>query len=335
MKKECARIIGMGSYLPKKVLSNADLEKIVETSDEWIVQRTGVKERRIAAADEASSDMGAEAAKRALAEAKVAATDVDMIIVATMTPDHLSPTNSSLIQRTLGASNAAAMDVQAACTGFIYGLSIAKAYVESGLAKCILLVATEKMSSVVDYTDRNTCVLFGDGASAAVITGTGKGLLIDYVSLGSDGNQAHLITVPAGGSRLPSSAETVEQRLHYVRLEGREVFKHAVRRMATAAQECLSHTQLEATQIQWLVPHQANERIMSATAESVGVPLEKMVVTVDKYGNTSASGIAIALDEHLKTGVVQTGDHLLLVAFGAGLTWGAALLTQTQGNENG
>jgi 3-oxoacyl-(acyl-carrier-protein) synthase III len=331
MKKELARIIGIGSYLPKKVLSNADLEKMVETTDEWIVQRTGVKERRIAAVDESSSDMGAEAAKKALSDAGIAATDVDMIVVATMTPDHLAPTNASIIQRHLGAENASAMDVQAACTGFIYGLSIAKAYVESGLAKCILLVATEKMSTVVDYTDRNTCILFGDGAAAAVITGSGDGLVIDTICLGSDGNQADLIVVPAGGSRLPTSAETVAGRLHYVRLEGREVFKHAVRRMATAAQECLRRAQLDASQIKWLLPHQANERIMNATAESVGVPLDKMIKTVDKYGNTSASGVAIALDELIREKPLNDNEHLLLVAFGAGLTWGAALLTQKRG----
>lgn len=331
MQQEIARIIGMGSYLPSKVLSNADLEKMVDTTDEWIIQRTGVRERRIAAENESSSDMGVIAAQRALAHAKVDPDKVDMIVVATMSPDHLSPTNACIIQRYIGAENASAVDIQAACTGFIYGLSMAKAYIESGLARCILLVATEKMSTVVDYTDRNTCILFGDGASAAVISNSGDGLLIETVCLGSDGNQSELIVVPAGGSRLPASAETVAQRLHYVRLEGREVFKHAVRRMALAAGECLAKKGLTPDQITWLIPHQANERIMNATAESVGVPLEKMVKTVDKYGNTSASGVAIALDEHIRAHPLKNKDHLLLVAFGAGLTWGAALLTQQRG----
>jgi 3-oxoacyl-[acyl-carrier-protein] synthase-3 len=237
-----ARIVAMGSYLPEKVLSNEDLEKMVDTSDEWIRSRTGMVERRIAASHEAASDMGIMAARQALERAGLTPSDIDLVLVATMTPDHLTPSTAAIVQAKLGAAQAAAFDIQAACSGFLYGLSTAKAFIESGMYRRILLIASEKMSSFIDYQDRNTCVLFGDGAAAAVITAEGEGFYIDSVILGADGQQAELITIPGGGSRLPAGPSTYEERHHYVKMMGKEVFKHAVRRMSSAATGCLERS---------------------------------------------------------------------------------------------
>lgn len=328
---QMARIIGTGSYVPEKILSNAELEKLVETSDEWIVSRTGIKERRIAGEGEFTSDMGVAAAKKALEMAGITAENVDAIIVATLTPDFVFPSTSALIQKALGATNAAALDVQAACSGFIYGLSLAKAWIESKIYRTVLLIASEKLSSIVNYTDRNTCVLFGDGAAAAVISDQGKGLAIRQVSLGADGNQAELLKLPAGGCRAPATQDTVQAGLHYLTMEGKEVFKHAVRRMEHAASECLEKCGMREEDIAWMVPHQANIRIIDAFARRFKVPQEKVYMTLQKYGNTSASAIAIALDELNRENVVKKGDNLLLFAFGAGLTWGASILTDVEG----
>lgn len=327
-ENKVARIIGCGSYLPEQILSNKDLESMVETSDEWIVTRTGIRERRKAGPDEHTSTMGIKAAQKALENAKIDPLDIDLIIVATCTPDYLFPSTAALIQRSLGAKNAAAFDLQAACTGFLFALSIAKSYIESGNYKNILLVASEKISSIVDYEDRNTCVLFGDGASSAVISDEGKGLEIRNVSLGTDGNQADLLILPGGGSRIPSTIESVESKQHFLKMEGREVFKHAVRLMESAAKQCLKHVGVAEEEISWLVPHQANIRIISAIAKRFALPLENVYKTVHKYGNTSASGVAIALEELLKEKEIAKDDNILLVAFGSGLTWGASLLTQ-------
>ncbi len=323
-----ARIIGTGSYLPERVLSNFDLEKMVETSDEWIVTRTGMKERRIAAADEHASDMGAAAARKALSAAGIQASDVDLIVVATMSPDQPSPSTAALIQRLLGAKGVASLDIQAACTGFLYGLSMAKAYIESGLFRYVLLIAAEKMSALMDYTDRSTCVLFGDGAAAAVIASEGHGLYIDTISLGADGELADLIGVPAGGTRMPASAETIATRKHCFQMAGKETFRHAVRRMASATQSCLDAAGISTDEIRWLVPHQANVRIIDAISESIALPEERVFKTVHKYGNTSASSVGIALNELLVTQPPNVGEHILLAAFGAGLTWGASVLTK-------
>lgn len=332
VSKKTAHIIGMGSYLPERILTNSDLEKMVETSDEWIVSRTGMKERRIAAENEHSSDMGAAAAQKALADAAVAAGDIDLILVATMTPDHLCPSTAAIIQHKLGAAKAAVADVQAACTGYLYALSMAKAYIESGMYKTILVIATEKMSAFIDYTDRNTCVLFGDGASASVVSSQSKGLQIEGICLGADGELSELIIVPAGGGRMPASHETVVQAQHFLKLSGKEVFRHAVRRMGAAAQECLELCGYTEKEMRWMIPHQANLRIIDAIAKQMDIPDDKVYKTVHKYGNSSASSVAIALDEALKEKVVQKGDHLLLVAFGGGLTWGAAILTKVSGD---
>lgn len=328
MTKVKARVIGTGRYLPQKVLTNFDLEKLVETSDEWIVTRTGMKERRIAAENELSSTMGTNAAVEALKEANRAAKDIDLIIVTTMSPDHLVPSTASFIQRALQAKQAAAVDIQATCASYLYGLSIAKAYIESGMYRCILLVAADKMSSILDYSDRNTCILFGDGAAAAVIAERGEGLSIDTISLGADGELAELLLIPAGGAKTPASMETVAKKQHSIQMAGKEVFKHAVRRMTSAAQACLEASGITAAQLSWLVPHQANIRIIDALSKNFDISSQRVFKTIHKYGNTSASSIGIALHELLEEQTIAIGEHILLVAFGGGLAWGAALLTK-------
>jgi len=322
-----AKIIGTGSYLPERVLTNKDLELLVETSDEWIVSRTGMKERRLARFDEHTSSMGVAAARAALLDAKIEPEKIDFILVATLTPDYIFPSTACLIQKELGAKKAAALDIQAACTGYLYALSLAKAWVESGIYKNILIVASEKLSSITDYKDRSTCILFGDGAAACIISGEGKGLVIENVTLGADGEQAELLMIPAGGARNPSSIETVSSGQHYIKMAGNELFKHAVRRMEAACKECLQLAGSSETQISWLIPHQANIRIIDAIAKRFeNLAPEKIVKTLEKYGNTSASSVGIALDELLRGHLVKSEEQILLTAFGGGLTWGASLL---------
>ena len=330
--KLLARITGMGSYQPKRVLSNQDLEKIVDTTDEWITSRTGMKERRIAAVDEASSDMGLQAARKALISAGLTADKIDLVLVTTSTPDHLMPSTAAIIQSAIGAENAAAFDLLAACTGFLYGLSTAKAYIESGMYRNILLIASEKISSIIDYEDRSTCVLFGDGASAAVISAEGEGFAIDSISLGADGSLSDLIIIPAGGSRLPLTKTLLNEKQQFFKMSGKEVFRHAVRRMSTAAKKCLENAGLEEQEISWLIPHQANERIIDALAKGFQIPLEKVGKTVHKYGNTSAVSVAMTLNEVIEENEINSGEHLLLVAFGSGLTWGASIITKIEDN---
>lgn len=328
MQQPKARLTALGSYLPKQILTNQDLEQRVETSDEWIVSRTGIRERRIADVDEFPSDMGAKAAERALKSIEMKADAIDLILVATMSPDYITPSTANLIQAKIQATHAAAMDVQAACSGFLYILSIAKAFIESGTYRNILIVATEKMSAFMDYTDRSTCVLFGDGAAAAIVSAEGDGFLIDAICLGSDGALADLVKIPGGGARLPASQETIAQRKHYFQMSGNEVFKHAVRHMTAAARQCLQTAGLKESDILWLVPHQANKRIIDMIAKNFGLSEEKVYLTLDKYGNTSASSIAIALHELSLKHPLKKGNHLLLIAFGGGVTWGAAILTK-------
>jgi 3-oxoacyl-[acyl-carrier-protein] synthase-3 len=323
-----AKIVGTGSYLPEKVLSNADLEKMVDTTDEWIVSRTGMKQRRIARADEFTSSMGTEAAKRALEDAGLSAEDIDYIIVATLTPDYTFPSTACLIQKNLGAKRAAGVDIQAACTGFLYALSMAQAFIQAGLYKNVLVIAAEKLSSITNYKDRSTCVLFGDGAAAAVVSSTGSGLAIESIRLGADGEQANLLILPAGGCRSPASQETVAEGLHFIKMAGNEVFKHAVRRMEGASKDCLEALGVQESEVSWLIPHQANLRIIDAIAKRFEhLPEERIFKTVQKYGNTSASSIGIALDELLRQKNVKRGEKVLFTAFGSGFTWGAAILT--------
>jgi 3-oxoacyl-[acyl-carrier-protein] synthase-3 len=323
-----AHIIEIKSYLPKHVLTNHDLEKMVDTTDEWITSRTGMQERRIADANEYTSDMGAKAASDALQAAQVDPQSIDLIICATMSPDYLSPGTANIIQAKIGATRAAALDIQAACSGFLYGLAIAKSFIESGLYQTVLVIASEKMSAFIDYQDRDTCILFGDGAAAAIVTGEAPGFRIDAISLGSDGSQADLVIIPAGGSRHPASIETVNERMHYFKMSGKEVFKHAVRQMTNASKECLQKAGLTEDQVNWLVPHQANKRIIDAIAKNFNFSEEKVYKTVHKYGNTSASSIAIALVDLSQEHTFKNGERLLLTAFGGGLTWGACVLTK-------
>ncbi|MCH9610849.1 MAG: 3-oxoacyl-[acyl-carrier-protein] synthase 3 [Chlamydiales bacterium] len=323
-----ARIVGIGSYLPKRVMTNQDLEKIVDTSDEWIVTRTGMKERRIAAEDEFASDMGAKAAQKALSDCGKSVADLDMILVATSTPDYLFPSTAALIQNQLGAKEIPCLDMQAACTGMLYALSIAKAYVENGAYKNVLVIASEKLSSFTNYKDRATCVLFGDGAAAAVVSGEGKGFLINPVCLGADGKEQDLLKVRAGGSRNPTSAKTVEEDMHFIEMQGKEVFKHAVRRMESAAIKSLEAAGMEESDLNWVVPHQANDRIIGAIAKRFKMSDEKVYRTVHKYGNTSASSVGIAFDELRREHEIADQENILLVAFGAGFTWGATILTK-------
>jgi 3-oxoacyl-[acyl-carrier-protein] synthase III len=327
MRKEIkATITGLGAFLPERILSNQDLEQMVETSHEWIFTRSGIEERRIAAEDEFSSTLGAKAALSALKNANRTPDEVDAILVCTMTPDYLCPSTAALIQNSIGAKKACALDIQAACSGFLYGLSIAKAWIETGTYKHVLVIATEKNSAFIDYQDRTTCVLFGDGAGAALVEKGGTGYEIEHVCLGADGEQSELITIPASGCKMPASKKTLEERAHYLKMNGKEVFKHAVRRMEAAAKECLEATNLPQEQISWLIPHQANIRIMEAISKRFEIPWERVYRTIEHYGNTSSSTVPIALSELDRKMMPKEHEHLLLVAFGGGLTWGAALL---------
>ncbi len=319
-------ILAVGSYVPARVLTNADLEKMVATSDEWIRTRTGIRERRLAAPDEATSDLAAHAARRALASAGVAPEAVDLIITATVTPDMPFPSTACLVQKKIGARRAAAFDIEAACSGFIYGLEIGQQFVMTRTCETVLVIGAEKLSSIVDWTDRNTCVLFGDGAGAAVLQHRpgAHGLLT--TCLGADGSKGNVLCVPGGGSRLPSSLETITARQHFIRMDGRETFKHAVQAMEAAAREALRRCHLDISRIACVIPHQANRRIIDAVAERLGARLEQVFVNVDRYGNTSAASVAIALDEAVASGRVRRGDLILLLVFGAGFTWGAAII---------
>lgn len=326
-----ARITGIGSYLPERVLTNADLEKMVETSDEWIVSRTGMKERRIARADEFTSHMALAAGRKALESSGIKIEDVDAIIVATMTADCPCPGAAVLVQAELGAVKAAAFDLGAACSGYIYALSVAKAYVESGMYRNVLVIAAEKMSAVIDYTDRNTCVLFGDGASASVVSAEGAGFAIEGICLGADGTGYQVAWVPGGGTRYPATEKTIADRLHFFKMEGKELFKHAVRRMEQSCRECLTKCGLETDQISWLIPHQANTRIIDAMVKRFEGTPTKVYNVVHRYGNTSAASVAIAFNDLMNEEQFKVGEHFLLVVFGAGLTWGSAILTKIEG----
>ncbi len=318
-----ARVDATGRFSPERVLTNAELEAMVETSDEWIRTRTGIRERRIADASTSAADMGAAAARRALEEAGLFPEDLDMILVSTATPDRLLPSTACDIQALLGASSAAAYDFATACSGFLYGLSLADAHIAAGQAENILLICTEKMSSIIDWTDRTTCVLFGDGAGAAVIRPSDgeRGILSSFMK--ADGTLADLLHRPAGGVRIPIDIAVLDERGHYVRMAGPEVFKAAVRSMCEAAEQALRRAGVTAHEIDLLVPHQANIRIIEATARYAGIPMEKVFVNVDRYGNMSSASLPVALDEAREQGRVGEGSLVLMAAFGAGFTWAA------------
>ncbi|MFZ0827297.1 MAG: beta-ketoacyl-ACP synthase III [Verrucomicrobiia bacterium] len=319
-------ITGVGSYVPAKILSNADLEKMVETSDEWITSRTGIKQRRQAAKDEFTSDMAVKAAERAMKMAGITADQIDLIIVATITPDMPFPNTACLVQRKIGAKRAAAFDVEAACSGFIYALEIGQQFIMSRTYDAVLVIGAEKLSSITDWTDRNTCVLFGDGAGAAVLQNRPNSHGLLTAVMGADGDKADLLFMPGGGSRCPATVDSVNARLHFLRMEGKETFKNAVQAMYNAAREALRRCELDITRIKCVIPHQANLRIINAVAERLGATPEQLFVNLDKYGNTSAASVAIALDEAVSSGKIQRGDLILMMVFGAGLTWGAAVI---------
>lgn len=319
-------ILGLGKYLPDMRLTNKDLEKMVDTTDEWITQRTGIKERRIAREDEATSDMALEAAKAALRNAKLEPKDIDLIIVATITPDMFFPSTACILQERLGAPGIPAFDISVACSGFIYGIALARQFISTGTYKHVLLVAAEKMSSVVDWSDRATCVLLGDGAGAAVLGEVKEGGILS-VHLGADGSKGDLLKMPAGGSRIPATIESVQSKLHYLKMNGNELFKYAVKVMAGAAEKVAMPLGFKADEISLVIPHQANLRILNAVAQRMGIdPAKKVYLNIDKYGNMSAASSAVALVEAVEEGRIKKGDIILLDAFGAGLTWGAILI---------
>jgi len=326
MNKIGVKVLGTGSFLPKRVLTNLELEKIVQTSDEWITTRTGIKERRIVDDSIATSDIAIEAARKALEEAKVAPQDLDAIIVATITPDMFFPSTACFVQKGLGATKAFAFDMSAACTGFVYALGVAKGLIESGYCSKILIIGAETLSKITDWQDRNTCVLLGDGAGAIVLGATEQKSNILSVYLGADGNYENLLKLPAGGSRNPTSQKTIDERLHYMKMEGKEVFKVAVTKMAEAAKKALEIANLTANDISLLIPHQANLRIVEAIAKRMEFPLDKVFINLQKYGNMSSATTIVGLDEARKEGRLKQDDLVELVAFGGGFTWGAAVL---------
>ncbi len=326
-------IIGTGHFVPEKVLTNADLEKIVDTTDEWIVSRTGISERRIAADDEPTSHLATEAAKNAIENAGITAEDLDLIIVATVTPDTFFPATACYVQAKLGATNAVAFDISAACSGFLFALQTARHFINTGNRKTILIIGAEKLSSMVNWEDRNTCVLFGDGAGAAIlqhrplneIQKTPTPTVLASV-MGTNGALTDILRVKGGGSACPVTPENADDKLNTISMQGREVYKKAVTAMCQASEEAIEKAGLTAEDIKVVIPHQANIRIIEAIIDRLGLPRERAFVNVAKYGNTSAASIPIALDEACRSGVIKSGDHVLLVAFGAGLTWAATVV---------
>jgi len=325
-RKRSSRIAGLGRYVPRRVLTNADLERMVDTTDEWITVRTGIKERRVAAPEEATSDLAVEAAREALEQAGVDASDLDLILVGTASPDMIFPATACLVQERLGAKRAGAVDISAACSSFVYALSLAHGQVVSGLAERVLVVGADTLSRITNWKDRATCVLFGDSAGAAVVVPSDgeRGLLSFW--LGADGGGGSVLSLPAGGSRLPASYETVERAQHYIHMNGPEVFKFASRIIPRAIEEACQRAGLSVEEVDVFIPHQANVRIIQAAAERLGQPREKFYVNVHKYGNTSSASVPVALYEAVEEGRVRPGDLVVLVAFGGGLTWASCAL---------
>lgn len=321
-----ASITGTGAFLPPKRLTNQDLERMVDTSSEWIIKRTGIKERRIVEDGVATSDLAEKAALRALEDARVSPKDVDLIITSTITPDSLFPSTSCYVQKKIGADKAGAFDVLAACAGFIYALSIGQNFINSGAMDNVLIIGAECLSKVTDYTDRTTCILFGDGAGATLLQrGTGRSeILTTY--LGADGNHTDVLKLPAGGSKIPSSVKTLQDRLHYIKFRGREVFKLAITNLTELISNTVKSSGFRLEDISVFILHQSNFRIIEATMERLNVPLEKIFFNIDRYGNTSSASIPIAIDEAKKVGRLKPGDLVLLAAFGGGLTWSSSII---------
>lgn len=319
-------IIGTGSYLPKKVVTNKELEKIMETSDEWIRSRTGISARRVTDDEMATSDLATEAAERAMENAGITAKELDLIIVATVTPDMPFPSTACIVQKNIEAVNAVAFDVEAACTGFIYALTIGEQFVKTGFYRKVLIIGAEVLTKVLDWEDCNTAVLFGDGAGAVILDRTDEGMGILSSYLGADGKDGNLLTLPGGGSRYPANYKTIDDKLHYIKMEGNEVFKFAVRIMGNAALKVLEKSNIKLDDVDFLVPHQANIRIIEAAAKRLKLSMEKVYVNLSEYGNMSAASVPVALDEAVKKGYIKQGDIVVLVAFGAGLTWGSTAM---------
>jgi 3-oxoacyl-[acyl-carrier-protein] synthase-3 len=318
-------IVGVGMHVPKKVVTNADLERMVDTSDEWIRSRTGIRERRIVEPGTSASDLAYPAAKEALKRAGLHSKDVDLIIVGTTSPDMIFPSTACFLQERLGATRAVCFDLSAACSGSVFSIITAQQYLKSGQYKNALVIGTEVISNFVDWTDRSTCVLFGDGAGACVLAPVSRGGIL-ATDMGSDGSAANLLYIPGGGSKHPASHLSVDQRLHYLRMDGRAIFEMAVRRMAASADKVLKAAKITREQVACFIPHQANIRIIQAVAKWAHMPMEKVFCNVERYGNTSAASNLIALFEAVEEGRIQRGDYVILVAFGAGLTWGSILL---------
>lgn len=322
-------IIGIGSHVPDNVLTNADLEKMVDTNDEWIVTRTGIRERRIADQDQASSDLAVEASKKALQHAGISADNIDLIIVATVSPDMVFPATACLVQEQIGATKAATFDLSAACTGFIYGVATASQFIATGAYQYALVIGVDCLSKMVDWEDRNTCILFGDGAGAVVLgpVEDGQGLLA--FDLAGDGSGGKHLKVEAGGSRLPASEQTVKEKKHFISMNGREVFKFAVKAIASSTEKVLAKANMTKDEIDFLIPHQANIRIIESAMKRFGLSWDKVVVNIDRYGNMSSASIPVAMNEAYEKNLLKPGDTLILCGFGAGLTWGAAALRWT------
>ena len=320
------KIAGTGSYIPQRVLTNADLERMVATSDEWISSRTGIKERRIADENEAASDLAYHAARRALKNAQVKPEDLDMIIVATITPDMIFPATACILQEKLGARKVAAFDLEAACSGFLYGLTVGSQFIATGMYDTILVVASETLSKIVDWQDRNTCVIFADGAGAAVIGPSSDSGRIISSYLGADGGGADLVKVPAGGSRLPASFQTVQNRQHYMKMKGNELFKTAVRAMIHAIHASLEEGNLKSSDVDYFIPHQANMRIIDAVVKKVGLSQDKVHINLEQCGNMSAASVAVGLDEAVRGKKIKKGDKVLLTCFGGGVTWASMVI---------
>ena len=325
-QEEKVSITGIGSYLPRKILTNYALEKMVDTTNDWIIQRTGIKERRIIENGVTTSDLATKASLKAMKDAKVSPKDLDMIITSTITPDHFFPSTSCYIQQKIGATRASAFDILAACAGFIYAISIGQSFVSSGAAKTVLVVGAECLSKITDYKDRTTCVLFGDGAGAVILQKSEKKHQILYTNLAADGSQADVLIMPGGGARNPASLESVQKRMHYIQFKGKEVFKLAINNITKLIIETAKKNNLKPKDIDLIIPHQSNLRIIEATMQKLGLPMEKAFVNIDKYGNTSSASIPIAIDEARKAGRLRKGNIVMLVAFGGGLTWGSSLI---------
>jgi 3-oxoacyl-[acyl-carrier-protein] synthase-3 len=319
-------ILAVGAYVPERILSNADLERMVDTSDEWITTRTGIKERRIAAKGEFTSDLAAKAALNAMEHAKITPDQIDLIVLATITPDMPFPSTACIVQDKIGARRAVAFDIQAACSGFIFGLEVGQQFIMSRTYNTALVIGADKLSSIVNWKDRNTCVLFGDGAGAAILRNRPNAHGLLTACMGSDGSRAHLLCMPGGGSSCPPTHESISSGQHFLRMNGKETFKNAVNAMHAAAVEALRRCEIDITRIKCIIPHQANRRIIDAVAARLGAAPEQVFVNVHKYGNTSAASVVIALNDAVQSKRIQRGDLILLIVFGAGLTWGTAVI---------